>query len=50
MNFTVAGGWCERGTARVLEAAAGAQSPGFDPPVDRAVVGGKVPNTTSRHI
>jgi hypothetical protein len=42
MNLTIAGGWCESGTARVLEAAAGAQSPGFDPPVDRAVVGGKI--------
>jgi hypothetical protein len=42
INLTIAGGWCENGTARVLEAAAGAQSPGFDPPVDRAVSAGKI--------
>ena len=42
MQLTIVGGWCERGTALVLEAKDGAPSPGFDPPVDRQVVGGKI--------
>ena len=42
MNLTIAGGWCESGTARVLEAAEGAKSPGFDPPLNRAVSAGKI--------
>lgn len=42
MNLTIAGGWCESGSARVLEAAAGTTSPGFDPPVDRTVNNGKI--------
>ena len=41
MVVTLKGGWCEAGTARVLEAGAGPDSePGFDPPVDRAVTDG----------
>ena len=42
MNLTIAGGWCESGTARVLEAGAGAKSPGFDPPLNRTVSAGKL--------
>ena len=40
--LTLQGGFCSNGTARVLEAAAGAQQPGFDPPVMRGVSGGKI--------
>ena len=42
LNVTLTGGFCDNGKARVLEAAASSDTPGFDPPVDRALVGGKI--------
>merc|ERR1712167_423623 len=36
MSVRLDGGWCDSGTARVLEAAADMKEPGFEPPRDRA--------------
>jgi len=41
MSLSLHGGWCESGTAQVLEAAFNSSAPGWDPP-RRAVVHGHI--------
>jgi hypothetical protein len=40
--LTMQGGWCDVGSARLVEAAAGVQEPGFQPVQERQVVGGTI--------
>ena len=42
ISVTIKGGWCDQGTAQVLEASAVSNEPGFDPPVNRAIVDGNI--------
>jgi len=43
MAVTLDGGWCDSGTARVLEAASDMKEPAFEPPRDRNFAEGKLP-------